>query len=48
MDSFNCDVSGYRSYFVKEGDEVGGVRVERLNQQTVSLSIGKQIKDYAK
>lgn len=36
------------SYFVKEGDEVGGVRVERLNQQLVSLRMGKQIKDYVK
>lgn len=36
------------SYFVKEGDEVGGVRVERLNQQIVSLRMGKQIKDYVK
>lgn len=36
------------SYFVKEGDEVGGVRVERLNQQLVSLRMGKQMKDYVK
>lgn len=30
------------SYFVKEGDEVGGVRVEELNNSSVSVRYGKR------